>query len=334
MPYAFVNNRGARTYAIDWTKPGRSSGGTSSSARSMDLGFEGWMHDFGEFVTEGMRFADGTPPETMHNRYPVLLHEAARSTADRYAAAHPGFEPFFYVRSGFDGVQRATGAVFPGDETTDWAQGSGPPQRGAGDADLAMGGFPTFTTDVAATSTSSHRVRRPSCSPAGVSWLPSRRSCACTTRRRTRASTRTSSRAPNSTPPPLRPAQGAVSRRSSTSSRSRASATAASGRCARWCSTTPRRGRSVDDQWLLGATCWWRRAGAGRDLSSVYLPAGSSWQPVRVADDGLARAGGRGAPRGAAARRRRDPRRHPAATRGWWRVRHRRRGARRRPPAG
>ena len=38
----------------------------------MELGFEGWMHDFGEFVTEGMRFADGTPPEAMHNRYPVL----------------------------------------------------------------------------------------------------------------------------------------------------------------------------------------------------------------------------------------------------------------------
>jgi len=147
-PYPFVNNRGAVTHAIDWTKPGARSFWRRQLDRSARLGFEGWMHDFGEFVTEGMRFADGTPPELMHNRYPVLLHDAARRAARRLARDRPGFRPFFYVRSGFDGAQRSSGAVFPGDETTDWSQASGLPSVVPAMLNLALGGFPTFTTDV------------------------------------------------------------------------------------------------------------------------------------------------------------------------------------------
>lgn len=146
--YPFVNNRGALTYAIDWTKPGTQAFWNRQLARSMRWGFEGWMHDFGEFVTEGMRFADGTAPETMHNRYPVLLHRAAARAARAFARDRRGFEPFFYVRSGFDGVQASSGAVFPGDETTDWAEGSGLPSVVPTMLNLALGGFPTFTTDV------------------------------------------------------------------------------------------------------------------------------------------------------------------------------------------
>lgn len=148
QPYGFVNNRGALTYALDWTKPGATAFWRAQLRRSMSLGFEGWMHDFGEFVGEGMRFANGTPPEVMHNRYPVLLHRAARVAATSYARGRPGFRPFLYVRSGFDGTQRSTGAVFPGDETTDWAQGSGLPSVVPAMLNLVLGGFPTFTTDV------------------------------------------------------------------------------------------------------------------------------------------------------------------------------------------
>jgi alpha-glucosidase (family GH31 glycosyl hydrolase) len=147
-PYPFVNNRGAVTYGIDWTKPGATRFWKQQLRRSLRLGFEGWMHDFGEFVTEGMRFADGTPPEHMHNRYPVLLHRASRAAARAWERRHPRSETFFYVRSGFDGVQRSTGSVFPGDETTDWAQGSGLPSVVPAMLNLALGGFPTFTTDV------------------------------------------------------------------------------------------------------------------------------------------------------------------------------------------
>ena len=153
-PYAFVNNRGALTYAVDWTKPGAQQWWDERIGAMHDLGIEGYMHDFGEFVTEGMRFADGTPPGTMHNLYPVLLHQAARRASDAWAARHPGEQPWFYVRSGHSGTPQdpgttaATTGTFPGDETTDWSQGSGLPSVVPAMLNLALGGAGTFSTDV------------------------------------------------------------------------------------------------------------------------------------------------------------------------------------------
>lgn len=288
LPYAFVNNRGARTYAIDWTKPGAQQWWDEQLARSMDLGFEGWMHDFGEFVTEGMRFADGTPPETMHNRYPVLLHAAARSTADRYAAAHPGFEPFFYVRSGFDGVQRSTGSVFPGDETTDWAQGSGIPSVVPAMLNLALGGFPTFTTDVGgyfdfvAPRTTPELLAR---------WG---QLAALTPVMRVHDSTQKTALYPHD----LEGAElDAYRRYARLKSRLAPLVDALTRQAAAGNGVGPVRplvladpsaeARSIDDQWLLGDDLLvapvLEPAATSR---SVYLPTGASWQPVRVDDDG------------------------------------------------
>jgi alpha-glucosidase len=287
-PYAFVNNRGATTFAIDWTKPGAQQWWDEQLARSMDLGVEGFMHDFGEFVTEGMRFADGTPPETMHNRYPVLLHDAARVATERYAAAHPGFEPFFYVRSGFDGVQRATGAVFPGDETTDWAQGSGLPSVVPAMLNLALGGFPTFSTDVGgyfdfvAPRTTPELLAR---------WG---QLAALTPVMRVHDSTQKTSLYPHDL---VGDELDAYRRYARLKVRlaplvDRLTRDAAAGR-----GVGPVRplvlgdpspeARSVDDQWLLGTDLLvapvLEPAATSR---SVYLPAGASWQPVRVDDDG------------------------------------------------
>lgn len=288
QPYAFVNNRGSRTFAIDWTKPGAQQWWDEQLARSMDLGFEGWMHDFGEFVTEGMRFADGTPPEVMHNRYPVLLHEASKHAADRYAAAHPGFEPFFYVRSGFDGVQRSTGSVFPGDETTDWAQGSGLPSVVPAMLNLAVGGFPTFTTDVGGY----------------FDFLAPRTTPELLVRWGQLAAFTPVSRVHNSTdkeslfPHDLEGADLEAYRRYAKAKVALAPTVDALTRAGeRDGSIGPVRplvlddaspeARSVDDQWLLGRDLLVAPVlEPGATVRSVYLPAGAGWQPVRVADDG------------------------------------------------
>ncbi|HWH30584.1 MAG TPA: TIM-barrel domain-containing protein [Mycobacteriales bacterium] len=286
QPYPFVNNRGALTYAIDWTKDGAQQWWDEQLTRSMSLGFEGWMHDFGEFVTEGMRFADGTPPETMHNRYPVLMHEAARTAADRYAAASPGFEPFFYVRSGFDGVQRSTGSVFPGDETTDWAQSSGLPSVVPAMLNLAMGGMPTFTTDVGgyfdfvAPRTTPELLAR---------WG---QLAALTPVMRVHNSTQKTSLYPHD----LEGDELDAYRRYSLLKQRLAplvdrltregERTGAIGPVRPLVLDDPA-AVSVDDQWLLGADLLVAPVlEPGATTRSVHLPAGSSWQPVRVADDG------------------------------------------------
>ena len=290
--YPFVNNRGSLTYAIDWTKPGAQQWWDEQLARSMDLGFEGWMHDFGEFVTEGMRFADGTPPDTMHNRYPVLMHEAARTAADRYADANPGFEPFFYVRSGFDRVQRSTGSVFPGDETTDWAEGSGIPSVVPAMLNLALGGMPTFTTDVGgyfdflAPRTTPELLAR---------WG---QLAALTPVMRVHNSTDNRSLFPHQ----LEGAElDAYRRYSLLKQRLAPMVDALTREGERTGAIGPVRPLvledpalvSVDDSWLLGRDLLVAPVlEPGATTRTVALPAGARWQPVRVGDDGALLADG------------------------------------------
>ena len=153
-PYPIVTNRGNLSYVIDYTHPKAAAFWQRQIDRSSRLGFEAFMHDFGEFVTEGMRFHSGQPPEVVHNAYPVHYHRAARRALDAYAASHRGFEPFFYVRAGYSGLGAGKGvigstpSVFPGDETTDWSKGSGIPSVVPAMLNLAVGGSYAFTTDV------------------------------------------------------------------------------------------------------------------------------------------------------------------------------------------
>ena len=139
-PYELVNNRGGRASVIDFSHPASGAYWARQLQRSRALGFEAFMHDFGEFVTEGMRFHSGRPAAQEHNAYPVRMHAAAR------AAISPS--EWFYVRSGYDGVTASTSGVFPGDETTDWSEGSGLPSVIPAMLNLALGGAYTFTTDV------------------------------------------------------------------------------------------------------------------------------------------------------------------------------------------
>jgi alpha-glucosidase len=297
-PYAFVNNRGALTFAIDWTKPGAQHWWTERIGAMHDLGFEGYMHDFGEFVTEGMRFADGTPPETMHNLYPVLLHQAARTASDAWAAAHPGqSEPWFYIRSGHSGaVDRVGGrgatafttGTFPGDETTDWAQGSGLPSVVPAMLNLALGGAGTFSTDVGGY----------------FDFVAPRTTPELFARWSQLAALTPTMRVHNSTdkgsvyPWTVGPEAEDVFRRYAKLK------LALAPMVDQWAQQVERTGvvgpvrplvlddpspaaRSVDDQWLLGRELLVAPVlEPGATSREVYLPAGSRWQQVVVDDDG------------------------------------------------
>jgi alpha-glucosidase len=154
QPYLFVNGRGSLTAMVDFTNPAAAAWWAEQLDITMRLGFEGFMQDFGEEVTDPMTFSNGQPASVMHNAYPVYYHAAARKAVDAYAADNPGFEPFFYVRSGYStlggdpGVTASTPGTFAGDNSTDWTPSSGlasiPPTM----LNLALGGAYAFTTDV------------------------------------------------------------------------------------------------------------------------------------------------------------------------------------------
>jgi len=153
-PYPIVTNRGNVSYVIDFSNPAAQGFWDRQIARSCDLGFEGLHQDFGEFVTDGMRFYDGTPPAVMHNRYPILYARATRAALATCAASHPGVAPFFYARTGFSplgdlpGTLAYTPAYIVGDETTDFSRGSGLASVPPAMLNLALGGGSTFISDI------------------------------------------------------------------------------------------------------------------------------------------------------------------------------------------
>ena len=161
-PYPIVTNRGGLSYLIDFSNPASRPFWRGQIARSSRLGIEAFMHDFGELVTEGMVFHNGESPAEMHNHYPVLYHRAGRAAVEHFARTrgrrgvyrNQPYRPFFYARAGYSGVDGtpgtidATPSVFPGDETTDFAEGSGLPSVPPAMLNLAMGGSYAFTTDV------------------------------------------------------------------------------------------------------------------------------------------------------------------------------------------
>ncbi|MEX2194269.1 MAG: TIM-barrel domain-containing protein [Thermoleophilaceae bacterium] len=128
--------------------------------RQLDLGFHGFMQDFGEQVTEDMRFHDGSIGVEMHNRYPILFHRTTRRILDAYEREHPDRgEIWMYTRSGFSGYADESGvrhpgsqgyesANFPGDETGDWQRSLGLPSLATDMLNRAVGGAYGFTTDI------------------------------------------------------------------------------------------------------------------------------------------------------------------------------------------
>ncbi len=88
----------------------------------VETGFDGWMHDFGEYTPRDALFADGRTGEEVRNVYPTLYH---RTAAEACRAAKPDFA--FFVRSGATGSNAWAPVAWPGDQHTDWSPDRGLP---------------------------------------------------------------------------------------------------------------------------------------------------------------------------------------------------------------
>jgi alpha-D-xyloside xylohydrolase len=140
---------------IDFTNPKAVAWWERRKIRKMlDLGFDGFMQDFGEQVNDDMRFHDtqGRDVKEMHNHFPVVYHRVTREILDRYEREHPERGPIWmYTRTGFTGRPGSAGdehGNFPGDQTSDWQRSSGFPASATDMLNRQVGGLFGFTTDI------------------------------------------------------------------------------------------------------------------------------------------------------------------------------------------
>lgn len=128
---------------IDFTNPAAAAWYRSLLQRTVDVGYDGWMHDFGEYVPRDGRFFDGRRGDELHNLYPVLSAKEARAVLQ---AAKPD-DHMFFVRAGYTGTQAHVPVVWGGDAEVSFDQTQGIPSTIRSGLNLALSGVPYWGSD-------------------------------------------------------------------------------------------------------------------------------------------------------------------------------------------
>lgn len=129
---------------IDLTKPDAVAWFQDLLRRTLALGYDGWMHDFGEYVRRPWRFGDGRDGAAVHNEFPVLSAKAAHDLMVK----ERGDDFLFFVRSGYTGTQQYVPAVWSGDPEATFDETQGMPAMLRGGLNLGMSGVPLWGSDL------------------------------------------------------------------------------------------------------------------------------------------------------------------------------------------
>ncbi|WP_172339855.1 alpha-glucosidase [Novosphingobium sp. SG751A] len=88
----------------------------------LDIGIDGWMADFGEYLPTDVRLAGGMDAMEAHNLWPVLwaqVNDRALAMRGRQGDA------VFFMRAGFSGVSGACPLLWAGDQSVDFTRHDG-----------------------------------------------------------------------------------------------------------------------------------------------------------------------------------------------------------------
>ncbi|XP_019643103.1 PREDICTED: lysosomal alpha-glucosidase-like [Branchiostoma belcheri] len=151
-PYNYTYLGYGAVSQLDFTNPAAVTWYQSQLQSAIDMGFRGWMQDYGEYTPPDSVSFDGTDGLEMHNKF-VLLYQ--NTTYDLLTRKYPSSEPdkyapdfVFYVRSGYTGSQRYTWAHWTGDPTSDWSYSSGLPAQIIASLTAGLSGMPYSGSDI------------------------------------------------------------------------------------------------------------------------------------------------------------------------------------------
>jgi alpha-glucosidase (family GH31 glycosyl hydrolase) len=149
--YYTTTTTGTQIALLDFTNSRAVRWWSRQVAEVLNLGFDGFMADFGEEVLTGMHFHNGQTGATMHNAYPVLYMRATRAAVTAYERKHPRRHIWFFNRAGYSGTPgsaRYEAGNFPGDESTNWGQAAGLAAQTPDMLSRAIGGAFGFGSDI------------------------------------------------------------------------------------------------------------------------------------------------------------------------------------------
>ena len=129
-----------KSAAVEWYK--------SYVRQAAQLGLDGAMVDFGEWVPFDAVFADGRTAEEVHNEYPLLWQKANREVWDELVNQGIKDDYLFYVRSGYAGSQKYAPAFWGGDQNTNWDRLDGMASVITMGLNLGLSGISYFGHDI------------------------------------------------------------------------------------------------------------------------------------------------------------------------------------------
>ncbi len=131
-------------YTMDPTNPDAVAWFTDQFRRALDLGYAGWMYDFGEYVQASWTAHDGSTGLSLHDAFPVLYDQAAH---DALEAIRPG-DWFYFSRSGYTGAQQYAPMTWSGDPDASFGQAEGLPAQVRATITLSMSGVAHVGSDI------------------------------------------------------------------------------------------------------------------------------------------------------------------------------------------
>lgn len=131
-------------YTVDPTFPDAVTYFTNQFKRALDLGYSGWMYDFGEYVQTNWTAHDGSTGASLHNQFSVLYDKAAH---DALEALRPG-DWYYFSRSGYTGAQQYAPMTWSGDPDASFGQAEGLPAQVRAEITLSMSGVAHVGSDI------------------------------------------------------------------------------------------------------------------------------------------------------------------------------------------
>ncbi|MFO0660693.1 MAG: glycoside hydrolase family 31 protein [Polyangiaceae bacterium] len=136
---------GPQTVAtIDMTNPDAVSWYHTILQRALDLGYDGWMLDFGEYLPVNARLYDGRTGWSGHNAFPLAYQKATFE----YMRQVRGDDFMYYSRSGYTGTQAFTPFVWSGDPASSFDDVKGLPANVRAGISAGISGIPFWGSDI------------------------------------------------------------------------------------------------------------------------------------------------------------------------------------------
>jgi alpha-glucosidase (family GH31 glycosyl hydrolase) len=141
----FMISAGPQTVAtIDMTNPAAVTWYGTLLQRAIDMGYDGWMLDFGEYLRADAKMFDGRLGWEAHNLFPVLYQKA---TWD-YMRKVKGDDFMYFARAGYTGTQAYIPIHWSGDPAASFDDVKGLPAQVRGGVNAGISGIPYWGSDI------------------------------------------------------------------------------------------------------------------------------------------------------------------------------------------